>query len=66
MNQAFETWWNETYLPGMGEIVPVLMLAFKEVAQKAWEASHQEAYTLGFDDGYGSGYEEAETRIYDY
>ena len=48
MERNFDTWWT-TIEPGFSEVQPVLMLAFKELAQKAYDA--------GIDDGWNSAVE---------
>ncbi len=35
-NEQFEEWWA-TMEPGFRELQPVMMLAFKELAEKAWD-----------------------------
>jgi hypothetical protein len=42
----FNSWWA-TIEPGFSEVQPVLMLAFKELAEKAWN----EGYDEGREDG---------------
>jgi hypothetical protein len=48
MERNFEEWWA-TMEPGFSGVQPVLMLAFKEIARKAYEA--------GISDGWNAAVE---------
>ena len=37
-NMTFEQWWKETY-EGRISNIPIMEIAFKEIAEKAWEQS---------------------------
>ena len=48
MNE-FETWWASFWKrSGQPEVFD---LAFKEIAQKAWDAGHVDGYGVGYADG---------------
>jgi hypothetical protein len=50
MNEAFEKWWTINY--GMWNLsTNALELAFKELAEKAWEAGHDVGHNEGLIDG---------------
>lgn len=46
--ESFEQWWAETMEPGFSEVVPVLMLSYKEIAQQAWVLAWQKGFAMGY------------------
>ena len=56
--RTFEEWWDINYVRKgfMGNQPGVLGAAFKEVAQKAWEAGYYEAEVVASSEGYEEGY----------
>ena len=52
----FEKWWA-TIEPGFAEVQPVLMLSYKEIADKAYEAGREAGYDRGYEQGTWDGWE---------
>jgi hypothetical protein len=47
VKMTFEEWWQEHYEAAFSNVGGALRLAFKEVAEKAWEAAYNNGYEHG-------------------